>query len=38
MVVVMPMGYGDMAFVENGFDIWRDPVAVEHNTRCSCAC
>ena len=33
MVVVMPMGYGDMAFVENGFDIWRDPAAVEHNTQ-----
>ncbi len=25
MVVVMPLGYGDMSFVENGFNIWRDP-------------
>ncbi len=33
MVVVMPQGYGDMSFVENGFDIWRDPVPVEHNTQ-----
>jgi enterochelin esterase family protein len=33
MVVVMPLGYGDMSFVENGFNIWRDPVAVEHNTQ-----
>jgi len=33
MVVVMPQGYGDMSFVQNGFDIWRDPVPVEHNTQ-----
>jgi enterochelin esterase family protein len=33
MVVVMPTGYGDMSFVQNGFGIWRDPVAVEHNTQ-----
>jgi enterochelin esterase family protein len=33
MVVVMPLGYGDMGFVEHGFDIWRDPAAVEHNTQ-----
>jgi enterochelin esterase-like enzyme len=33
MVVVMPLGYGDMSFVQNGFSIWRDPVAVEHNTQ-----
>jgi enterochelin esterase family protein len=32
MVVVMPLGYGDMSFVENGFSIWNDPAAVEHNT------
>jgi enterochelin esterase family protein len=32
MVVVMPLGYGDMSFVENGFDIWNDQAAVEHNT------
>lgn len=33
MVVVMPLGYGDMSFVENGFDIWKDPAAVDHNTQ-----
>ena len=33
MVVVMPMGYGDMSFVENGFSVWNDPAAVEHNTQ-----
>jgi enterochelin esterase family protein len=31
MVVVMPLGYGDMSFVENGFSIWNDPAAVDHN-------
>jgi enterochelin esterase family protein len=33
MVVVMPLGYGDMSFVEDGFSVWRDPVAVQHNTQ-----
>ena len=33
MVVVMPLGYGDMSFVENGFSVWRDHLAVEHNTQ-----
>lgn len=33
MVVVMPLGYGDMSFVENGFNIWNDPAAVDHNTQ-----
>ena len=33
MVVVMPLGYGDMSFVENGFNVWRDPATVEHNTQ-----
>jgi enterochelin esterase family protein len=33
MVVVMPQAYGDMSFVENGFNIWGDPVAVDHNTQ-----
>jgi len=33
MVVVMPLGYGDMSFVQNGFGIWNDPVPVEHNTQ-----
>jgi len=33
MVVVMPLGYGDMSFVENGFDIWNDAAKVDHNTQ-----
>jgi enterochelin esterase family protein len=33
MVVVMPLGYGDMNFVQNGFGVWRDRAAVEHNTQ-----
>ena len=33
MVVVMPLGYGDMSFVQHGFDIWRDPAVVDHNTQ-----
>jgi enterochelin esterase-like enzyme len=33
MVVVMPLGYGDMSFVQNGFGIWNDPIPVEHNTQ-----
>ena len=33
MVVVMPLGYGDMSFVENGFSVWRDAAVVEHNTQ-----
>ena len=33
MVVVMPQGYGDMSFVQNGFDVWNDPAPVEHNTQ-----
>ena len=33
MVVVMPLGYGDLSFVQNGFGIWQNPVPVEHNTQ-----
>lgn len=33
MVVVMPLGYGDMSFVENGFNVWNDAAAVDHNTQ-----
>ena len=32
MVVVMPLGYGDLSFVHSGFGVWRDPVPVAHNT------
>jgi len=31
MVVVMPLGYGDIAFVRN-YGLWNDPAAVDHNT------
>ena len=32
MIVVMPLGYGDMSFVQNGFSIWNNQAPVEHNT------
>ena len=32
MLVVMPLGYGDMSFVRSGFGVWRDPAAIDHNT------
>lgn len=32
MIVVMPLGYGDMSFVRGPFTVWRDPVLVAHNT------
>jgi enterochelin esterase-like enzyme len=32
MVVVMPLGYGDMAFVRDGFNVWQDPAPIDHNT------
>ncbi len=31
MVVVMPLGYGDMSFVHN-YSVWKDPAAIDHNT------
>lgn len=30
MVVVMPLGYGDMSFVR-GHDVWNSPTTVDHN-------
>ena len=32
MIVVMPLGYGEMSFVRNGFNNWRTPSVVEKNT------
>jgi len=32
MIVVMPRGYGDMAFIQHGFSIWQDVVPIDHNT------
>ena len=31
MVVVMPLGYGDMSFL-HGHDVWHNPEVIEHNT------
>jgi enterochelin esterase-like enzyme len=31
MVVVMPLGYGDMSFL-NTFNVWDEPTAIDHNT------
>ncbi len=31
MVVVMPLGYGDMTFLRS-FNVWQDPAAIDHNT------
>ena len=31
MIVVMPLGYGEMSFVRNGMSVWQDPVRVESN-------
>jgi enterochelin esterase-like enzyme len=31
MVVVMPLGYGDLAFLRT-HDVWEDPAAIDHNT------
>ena len=31
MIVVMPLGYGDISFVESGFSVWNDPAKIEHN-------
>lgn len=31
MIVVMPAGYGDMAFVNNGWSVWSDPQQITNN-------
>lgn len=33
MVVMMPLSYGDMSFVQHGFEIWNDKNAVRSNVR-----
>jgi enterochelin esterase-like enzyme len=33
MVVVMPLGYGQMRFVQSGYGVWQDPAAVSENVR-----
>ena len=32
MIVVMPTGYGDMSFLHDGFSVWSDAAAIDHNT------
>jgi len=31
MIVVMPLGYGDMSFVRNGWGVWQDAAQIDHN-------
>ncbi len=31
MLVVMPLGYGDMKFVNSGFGVWDDDAVIDHN-------
>ena len=31
MVVVMPLGYGEMTFLTNGFEVWRDQAQISSN-------
>ena len=31
MIVVMPLGYGDMSFIRNGWGVWQDPAQIDHN-------
>jgi enterochelin esterase-like enzyme len=32
MIVVMPLGYGDLAFIHSPIDVWHDPPSIDHNT------
>ena len=32
MIVVMPLGYGDLSFLRSGFGVWNEPVAIDNNT------
>jgi enterochelin esterase-like enzyme len=32
MIVVMPLGYGDLAFIHSPIDVWQDPPSIDHNT------
>jgi enterochelin esterase family protein len=31
MLVVMPLGYGDMKFVNSGYEVWDDDAVIDHN-------
>ncbi len=32
MIVVMPLGYGDLAFIHSKINVWDDPPSIDHNT------
>jgi enterochelin esterase family protein len=32
MIVAMPLGYGDLAFIHSKIDVWQDPPSIDHNT------
>ena len=32
MIVVMPLGYGDLAFIHSPIDVWKDSPSIDHNT------
>ncbi|MBT9333345.1 esterase [Acidipila sp. 4G-K13] len=32
MIVVMPLGYGDLGFIHSKIDVWRDAPSIDHNT------
>lgn len=32
MIVVMPLGYGNLDFVSKGYSVWRDPAGIAENT------
>jgi enterochelin esterase-like enzyme len=32
MIVVMPLGYGDLGFIHSPIDVWKDPPSIDHNT------
>ena len=32
MIVVMPLGYGDLGFIHSLIDVWQDPPSIDHNT------
>lgn len=31
MIVVMPLAYGDMAFIHSTTDVWSEPASIDHN-------
>ncbi len=33
MIVVMPLGYGQMSFVRSGHDVWNQPALIDRNLR-----